>query len=182
MNRLWLAGIVVTVGVGCGALVLRAGAQSAPAEVAAPTNVGKTVMRMHCASCRVVRPETIEAPVVLDPRRYWRGPLPIPAGYTHWVPPVDDYARYAPDPVQIPLPEILRGSRAAREASQAADARYQRDLAGFAASGGFGSEVGKPGSMGDVWADVRRGQQKLEDEKKARDLDRMLDDYRNKKK
>ena len=111
MNEKLLVGIGVgVVVVSCGALVLRAGAQSAPNAVIAAPAIGKTVMRMHCSNCKIVRPETIEPRVAIEPQRYWRGQLPVPQGYTHWVPPIDDYVPNAPDIPLIPLPEIFRGS------------------------------------------------------------------------
>jgi hypothetical protein len=176
MNEKLLVGIGVGVlSVVCGALVLRAGAQSTPTAVITRPSVGKTVMRMHCNACRVVRPETVEEPVVLQPQRYWRGQLPIPSGYTHWVPPVDDYARYAPDLPVIPLPEILRGSRESRQGNvspSSGGGRYRS----------FGeanspSVLADPGVQGFLYDIMKRDEAR----DRERDMNDMLKDYRQNK-
>lgn len=183
MNEKLMVGIGVGVlSVVWGATVFRATAQSTPAAGIPGSSVGNTVMRMHCNSCKVVRPETVEAPVVLEPQRYWRGQLPVPDGYTHWVPPVDDYERHAPELAVNPLPEILRGS-----------------------SDGIGSGLTPGGNMGAPWGRFYIGdggpsldsdelerrreeasnwrQRKLDqDEKKKQDdINNMLNDYRQNK-
>ncbi len=182
MNEKLLVGIGVgIVLLGCGTIVVRASAQSAPSAITAAPAVDKTVMRMHCSACRVVRPETLEAPVVLEPQRYWRGQLPIPSGYTHWVPPVDDYVKDAPDIAVIPLPEILRGTLETTQVSET-----QTSLGGWepwisedGLATGFrqtGNAPVGPRAESDEITDKRRNE-----EQRQRDIDNMLKDYKNKR-